>query len=675
MSARKLPASPALRKSSASSAPLFDATRFLASLRARPGVYVFYQADGAALYVGKAVNLKSRVSSYFRAGALSPKTRLMVSKIARAEVQQTRTDSEALLLENNLIKDKRPRYNISLRDDKSFPYIRLSARAQFPRFTFYRGRRARADQYYGPYPSAGAVREMLAQLHKIFRLRQCNDAFFRNRTRPCLQYQIKRCSAPCVGRIARDDYLEDVRQAKEMLGGRDFALIDELADKMERASTALDYETAARFRDRIALLQRARAGQYVAAGQSDADIVAVALEGDAACFAVVSIRHGRNLGVRFHIRRNPLDLSGAELLQAFLPQHYLGAAAAPCPPEILLSEKITGIVALRDALAQESPPTHSSPKDARGANKMRKLRKIEIKHRCRAHRARWIESARINAADHLRGHLAQHSQVAAQQRALAKMLSLAETPARIECFDISHTLGERAVGACVVFDRDGAVKSDYRKFNLADIAAGDDYAALEQTLMRRYKRVLAADGKMPDLIIVDGGKGQLRVAARVCEELQMLDSVALLGVSKGPARRAGEERLHLFGRTRAIQPGKRGGERGGKNDDKNDGKRNDKDDDQGSDHDGDNAAAALRLIQRIRDEAHRFAIGAHRQRRAKARTESPLQRIAGVGEKRRRSLLRYFGGMREVARAGVEDLAKAPGISPKLAQRIYDQLH
>lgn len=602
----------------------FDAARFLASLPARPGVYVFYQLDGKALYVGKASNLKARVASYFRASNPNPKTRLMVAKIHRAEIQQTATESEALLLENNLIKDKRPRYNISLRDDKSFPYIRLNARAEFPRFSFYRGRRARPDSYYGPYPSAAAVREMLAQLHKIFRLRQCTDAFFRNRSRPCLQYQIQRCSAPCVGRISRDDYRDDVRQAQAMLAGRDSALSDELAGKMEQAAAALDYEAAARHRDRIALIQRARGAQSATAGRADADVVAVAVDAGVACFGVLSIRHGRNLGARFQVRGNPLDLQPAALLEAFLPQNYLGDSSAQAPAEILVSEKITGRDSLQAALATEN-------------------KRVAIKYHCRAHRARWLDAARINTADHLRAHLEQRDQVDAQRHALVDLLALDEAPARIECFDISHTMGERAVGACVAFDAQGPVKSDYRRYNIADIAPGDDTAALRQTLLRRYRRMLEEDGKCPDLILIDGGKGQLRAAAEALEELQLLGQVALVAVAKGRARRAGEEQLHVFGRARALAPGR--------------------------------SSPGLRLIQRVRDEAHRFAITGHRKRRAKARSTSPLQHIEGVGEKRRRNLLRRFGGLREIARAGVDDLANTPGISPALAERIYRQLH
>lgn len=603
----------------------FDAARFLASLPGRPGVYVFYAQDGAALYVGKATNLKRRVASYFRASNQTPKTKLMVAKIQRAEIQQTATESEALLLENNLIKDKHPRYNISLRDDKSFPYIRLNAHAAFPRFTFYRGRRARPDIYYGPYPNATAVREMLAQLHKIFRLRQCTDAFFRNRSRPCLQYQIKRCSAPCVGRIARDDYQDDVRQAQAMLAGRDSALSDELAGKMERAAAALDFESAAKLRDRIALIQRARGAQSAAAGRADADVVAVAVDAGVACFGVLSIRHGRNLGARFQVRANPLDLQTAALLEAFLPQNYLGDSGVHAPAEILLSEAIAGRASLHQAFALEG-------------------KRVAIKHNCRAHRARWIEAARINTADHLRAHLDQRVQVDAQRHALAELLALDEPPARIECFDISHTMGERAVGACIAFDAHGPVKSDYRRFNIDGIEPGDDYAALGQTLLRRYKRMLEEDGKCPDLILIDGGKGQLRAAADALEELQLISQVTLVGVAKGRARRAGDETLHVHGaRMRALKPGP--------------------------------ASPGLRLIQRARDEAHRFAITGHRKRRAKARTTSPLQDIEGIGDKRRRNLLRHFGGWREIARAGVDDLRQVPGISAALAQKIYRRLH
>lgn len=600
----------------------FDSKIFLDTVSEKPGVYIFSDQDEKTLYIGKAKNLKKRLQSYFRRTGLTPKTKLMVSKITHAEIQQTRTESEALLLENNLIKAQRPRYNISLRDDKSFPYIRLTEQDPFPRFSFYRGRRSLPGKYYGPYPNAAAVREMLGHLHKIFRLRQCDDGFFRNRSRPCLQFQIKRCSAPCVGRIEQQDYLDDIRQAKAMLAGEDTRLIDELAEKMEKAATDLNYETAALYRDRIALLQRIREKQYVFSGVSDADVVAVALQSGLVCFGVVSIRHGRNLGTRFYIQANPLEQTACQLLEAFLPQNYLGTAI---PAKVLLSEKIDSRTTLQQAFSTDNK------------------RRVEILQQCRSHRARWIESARINTVDNLARHLSAKSQIHAQFVALAELLSLDEVPTRVECFDISHTMGERTVGSCVVFDHEGAVKSDYRRYNIAGIEPGDDYAAMRQVLSRRYTRVLENDGKLPDLVMVDGGKGQLGIAKEVFSELQILGAVTLMGVSKGPLRKPGEEQFHLLNSRRAIQPK--------------------------------GTSPASHLVQRIRDEAHRFAISGHRQRRAKARTESPLEQIDGIGDKRRRNLLRYFGGLREIKRAGIEDLAQAPGISPVLAQRIYDEFH
>ncbi len=600
----------------------FDPDAFLASVSEKPGVYIYYDAEGGTLYVGKAGNLRKRVSSYFRKSGLSPRTRLMVSRIHRAETQQTRTESEALLLENNLIKHRRPRFNVLLRDDKSYPYIRLTSGDAYPRFAFYRGRRSRPGQYFGPFPGAGAVREMLGHVQKIFRLRQCNDATFRNRSRPCLQYQIRRCSGPCVDLISREDYLEDVRQAEAMISGRDTKLMEELSRRMEAASARLEFEQAAEFRDRIARLQRVRENQYIDTQGTDADVVAVAVESGTICFGVVSIRGGRNLGGRYHIQHNPLDQAPAELLAAFLPQNYLGASI---PPEILLSHRIEGRASLQQVLSLEAGS------------------RVVVKSQCRTTRARWIEGARINTGDRLRVYLNEHSQLSKQFEALAALVGLEETPDRVECFDISHTQGERTVGSCVVFDSRGAVKSDYRKFNVSGIREGDDYGAMEQVLFRRYRRVLEDDGKLPDLVLIDGGKGQLAVAERVFGELQLAEQVPLVAVSKGPERRAGEEQLHIPGRRVPVCPG--------------------------------GASPASHLIQRIRDEAHRFAIAGHRNRRDKARTRSLLEEIEGVGEKRRRDLLRHFGGISEVRRAGIEELARVPGISPKLAERIYNQFH
>jgi len=600
----------------------FDSAVFLASVSEKPGVYIYYDVDGDTLYVGKARNLKKRVTSYFRKSGLNGKTRLMVSKIVRAETQQTQTESEALLLEHNLIKDRKPRYNILLRDDKSYPYIRLTEKDDFPRFTFYRGRRSQPGKYFGPYPSSAAVREMLAQIQKIFLLRQCRDSFFRNRSRPCLQYQIKRCSGSCVGLISEEDYAEDVRQARAMVSGRDVSLNQELVKKMESASAALEFEKAAEFRDRIARLQRVREKQYVSNDGSDADVVTVATDSANVCFGVTQIRQGRNLGGRFVIQQNPMDLEPSQLLEAFLTQTYLGSEI---PKEILISDSIESRASLQQVLSLEAGT------------------RVDIKSQVRSQRARWIDNAMINTQDRLRVYLNEHSQIVSQFEALAQTLSLQETPSRIECFDISHTMGERTVGSCVVFDHQGAIKSDYRKFNVEGITGGDDYAAMEQVLTRRYKRVLQDDGKLPDLVLIDGGKGQLGVAEKVFEELQLLDSVQLVGVSKGPERRAGEEQLHMVGSPRPVYPG--------------------------------STSPTSHLIQRIRDEAHRFAITGHRARRDKARTTSSLEQIEGIGEKKRRELLRHFGGLSEIKRAGIEDLTRVSGISPKLAERIYNQFH
>jgi len=599
----------------------FFLSLFLASVSTNPGVYIFYDNEGRALYVGKAKNLKKRVQIYFRDTGLTPKTRFMVSKIAKVETQQTRTESEALFLENNLIKNKKPRYNISLRDDKTFPYIRLTDE-RFPRFSFYRGVRSQPGQYFGPYPNAAAIRKILGYLYKIFKLRQCNDTFFHNRSRPCLQYQIKRCSAPCVNHISQEDYLDDIRQAKAMLIGQDHSLIQELADKMEKSSAKLEFKTAAIYRDRIALLQRCREKQYISSDiVSDADVIAVAMESGIVCFGVISIRQGQNFGGRFHVQTNSLGLDAGALLEAFLPQNYLGNAI---PQEILLSDKIERHSQLQQAFSFNSG------------------KKVKIKHQCRARRARWVESASINTRDHLRRHLNEQSQINTQFIALTKLLALEKVLQRIECFDISHTMGERTVGSCVVFNHQGAVKSDYRRFNITGIQPGDDYAAMEQILIRRYKRVKDYS-KLPDLVILDGGKGQLSVAKGVFAELQILGFVIIMGVSKGPDRRAGRECFHLIDLPRAIIPPR--------------------------------TSSALHLVQRIRDEAHRFAITCHRKRRAKARTNSPLEEIEGIGDKRRRSLLRYFGGLQEIKRAGIEDLSMVHGISLSLAEKIYTHFH
>lgn len=599
----------------------FDIDEFLAGLTSRPGVYIYRAEDGKVLYVGKAKNLKNRVSSYFRKSALPTRTMLMVSKISYAEVHQTHTEVEALLLENNLIKQYRPFYNVLLKDDKSYPYIRLNTRTRAPWLSYYRGARNKKGRFFGPFPSAGSVRETLSFLEQVFKLRQCAETIFKHRSRPCLQYQIKRCSAPCVGRITDERYAEDVEQAIAFLEGRDESLARDLVKNMDAASTAMDYEQAALLRDRIAALKQVQARQYVSSEHGDADIIALALEGDKACFYVSHVRHGRHLGGRHFIEMNRLDQPATAMMQSFVTQYYLGQSA---PKEIILSAEPEDIKLIETALTEQS----------RAA--------VKLKSRVRGHRLRWLKYAKVNAEDHLRQHLSERTTLNAQYQALINVLGLEQPPHRMECFDISHTGGERTVASCVVFDENGPVKSAYRRFNIEGIEPGDDYAAMRQVLMRRYQRLIEEDATLPDLIVIDGGKGQITQALEVMQELQRTD-VPLLGVSKGPERRPGEEKLHLAYEKKIMRLA--------------------------------HSSPALHLIQQIRDEAHRFAITGHRARRAKKMTSSPLLAVEGIGDKRRQALLKYFGGLQAVKNAGAEDLAKAPGISPKLAQRIYELFH
>ena len=599
----------------------FDIDEFLAGLTSRPGVYIYRAEDGKVLYVGKAKNLKNRVSSYFRKSALPTRTMLMVSKISYAEVHQTHTEVEALLLENNLIKQYRPFYNVLLKDDKSYPYIRLNTRTRAPWLSYYRGARNKKGRFFGPFPSAGSVRETLSFLEQVFKLRQCAETIFKHRSRPCLQYQIKRCSAPCVGRITDERYAEDVEQAIAFLEGRDESLARDLVKNMDAASTAMDYEQAALLRDRIAALKQVQARQYVSSEHGDADIIALALEGDKACFYVSHVRHGRHLGGRHFIEMNRLDQPATAMMQSFVTQYYLGQSA---PKEIILSAEPEDIKLIETALTEQS----------RAA--------VKLKSRVRGHRLRWLKYAKVNAEDHLRQHLSERTTLNAQYQALINVLGLEQRPHRMECFDISHTGGERTVASCVVFDENGPVKSAYRRFNIEGIEPGDDYAAMRQVLMRRYQRLIEEDATLPDLIVIDGGKGQITQALEVMQELQRTD-VPLLGVSKGPERRPGEEKLHLAYEKKIMRLA--------------------------------HSSPALHLIQQIRDEAHRFAITGHRARRAKKMTSSPLLAVEGIGDKRRQALLKYFGGLQAVKNAGAEDLAKAPGISPKLAQRIYELFH
>lgn len=599
----------------------FDYREFLKTVTPRPGVYRFVDAGGDVLYVGKARNLKKRLASHFRSSGAPVKTLAWVEQTHHVEITVTNTETEALLLEDNLIKALRPRYNVLLRDDKSYPYIYLSDDQEVPRLSFYRGPRTGKGRYFGPYPSAAAVRESLNLLQKVFRIRQCEDSFFRNRSRPCLQYQIKRCTAPCVALVELAAYREDVHHAVMFLEGRSQDVIDDLVKRMEEAAMNFHYERAAHFRDQIASLRRVQERQYVSGEGGDLDVVAVAARNGIACVTVFFIRAGRNLGNKNFFPQHAEQSSTEEVLGAFLSQYYLSRDA---PGEIIVNAEPPELDWLEAALTQHAG------------------RKIAIAVRVRGARARWLDLAAANAEEALAARLAGNLSLLQRFEALQEALGLDTAPQRLECFDISHTQGEATVASCVVFDPAGPVKADYRRYNIEGIAAGDDYAAMRQVLTRRYTKLKEGEGKLPDVLFVDGGRGQLAQAEHVLEDLQLSD-VTLVGIAKGPDRRPGLETLFLSGRNEPfILPAN---------------------------------SPALHLVQHIRDEAHRFAVTGHRQRRARARNRSPLEDIPGLGPKRRRELLTRFGGLQGVARAGVQDLATVPGISADLAKRIYHVFH
>ena len=601
--------------------PAFDAERFLQTVTTHPGVYRMIGDDGKVLYVGKARNLKKRLASYFRSNGLAVKTRALMSHTRRVEVTVTRTEGEALILENNLIKEFKPRYNILLRDDKSYPYIYLSAHPDFPRLGFHRGAKDPNGYYFGPYPSAGAVRESLNLLQKVFPVRQCEDTFYRNRSRPCLQYQIKRCTAPCVNLVPREQYQEDVRHAVMFLEGKNKQVIDELVERMEAAASALHFEEAGRYRDQIATLRRIQERQYVSGEGGDADVIASVARKGISCVTVFFLRNGHLLGNKTFYPQHAQDDAAADVLAAFIPQYYLGREV---PAEILLNHPLEDRELLEKTLGEFAG------------------HRVTLSHGVRGERARWLAMAGANAEHAITRQLASKANSLQRFEALQEALSLDLRPERIECFDISHTLGEATVASCVVFNTEGALKSDYRRFNIAGITPGDDYAAMHQALLRRYTRIKQGEGVLPDILLIDGGKGQVAQAVEVLEELQ-IEGVLIIGVAKGVERRPGAETLLL---SQAQQPFILPAD-----------------------------SPALHLIQQIRDEAHRFAISGHRARRGKTRNRSLLEDIPGLGPKRRRLLLTQFGGLQEVARAGVEDLTKVRGISLELAQRIYGVFH
>ncbi len=600
----------------------FDARRFVASLSHRPGVYRMRDGDGQVLYVGKARDLRKRVGSYFQRSHADAKTASMVAQVAGVDVTVTNTEAEALLLEYNLIKKHRPRFNVVLRDDKSYPYIYVSTEHPFPRLQFHRGAQKGKGRYFGPYPNAAAVRKTLNELQKLFMVRQCRDSFFANRTRPCLQYQIRRCTAPCVGYIDEERYREDVEAAILFLEGRNRSVVDVLVARMDRSAEQQEYERAAQYRDQIARLKKIEAQQDVARGAArDIDIVAGASRPGLNCVTVLFVRGGAVLGSRNHFPKLSGQAVAAEVMEGFLKQYYLGRDA---PQEIIVDTEIEDRELLEQQLAERSG--HA----------------VRIAHRVRGQRARWLKLAATNAQQGLDLKVASNATVRRQFEALGDVLGMESPPERLECFDVSHTGGEATVASCVVFNASGPLKSDYRRFNLEPQAAGDDYAAMREALARRYARVKKGEVPMPDVLFVDGGKGQLAEAQRVLDELE-LGWLTIVGVAKGRTRKPGMEQLFLAGQnTATILPPD---------------------------------SPALLLIQQLRDEAHRFAIAGHRQRRGKARTTSRLEQIPGLGPKRRRELLRQFGGLPGVLGASVDDLARVRGISRTLAERIYDDLH
>jgi excinuclease ABC subunit C len=599
----------------------FDAKAFVDALPSRPGVYRMLDAGGTILYVGKARSLKSRVGSYFQPSNVQPKVQALVAKTAAMEVTIANSDTEALLLEFNLIKKHRPRFNVVLRDDKSFPYLHLETGSDFPRLNFYRGSRKEAGRFFGPYPSAGAVRETLQQLQKLFRLRNCDDLYFANRSRPCLQYQIQRCTAPCVGLIAKADYARDVDAAIKVLEGRNDEAQVELARRMETAAEALNFEEAARVRDQLKNLKVIQAQQIVTADlDHDADVIAIAAANGEYCIALMFIRGGRSLGSTTFFPKAPwAEL--AEVLAAFVSQYYLERES---PAEIIVEREFEEMHALEATLAE------------------RAAHKVRITSQVRGIRARWLEMMHNNAEQALKMRALARGSIESSLEEIREAFDLAETPRRLECFDISHTGGTDTVASCVVFGMEGPIKSEYRRFNIAGIQPGDDYAAMHQALTRRYKRVRDGEVIAPDVLLIDGGKGQLTEAARVLDELGV-GGIVLIGVAKGADRRPGQEQLFSAGRdTPTILPPD---------------------------------SAALHLIQRVRDEAHRFAITGHRRKRAKRHSQSILETIPGLGPVKRRELLKQFGGLQGILRAGIDDFVQIRGLGRELGEVIYEHLH
>ncbi len=598
----------------------FDGRAFARELTTAPGVYRMFDAKGALLYVGKAKSLKKRVGSYFARPQLEPRIAAMVAQVAAIETTVVRTESEALILENELIKSLNPRYNVLLKDGKGYPSIFISGQ-EFPRIVFHRGARKSKGRYFGPYPSVVAVRESINRLQKLFRLRNCVDSFFENRSRPCLQYQIKRCTGPCVGLISPEDYARDVRHAVMFLEGRSSDVIDELVKAMEQASADLAFEQAAELRDEISRLRQMQAKQFVTGNEHDADVIGCVVREGQACVQALFFRDGTSLGSRHWLLRAAENAGPAEVLEAFVSQHY---AELPAPRTLILSHDIEDAELIAEALTAKSG------------------RKVEILKPQRGERVKLVELALRNADITLGTRLGSDAMQRERWQALVPLLGLSEAPSRIECFDISHTMGEGTVASCVVATEAGPQKSLYRRFNIRDVTPGDDYAAMHQAISRRFQRLVEEQTDLPDLLLIDGGAGQVGKALEALRELGV-DGVQVVGISKGPDRKPGFEELVLADSGRVLHP---------------------RADDGG-----------LLALQAVRDEAHRFAITGHRGRREKARTGSVLDEIEGIGARRRSALLKQFGGLQGIAGAGVEELMQVKGIDSALAERIYAHLH
>ena len=599
-----------------------DHENLLRSLPSKSGVYRMVDADGHVLYVGKAKDLKKRVASYFRTKGVSAKTRLLQRKTADVQITVTISETEALLLEQSFIKSENPPYNVVLRDGKSYPFIYLSGHA-YPRIRLHRGSKRGKGNYYGPFPSASAVRESITILQKLFRLRTCEDSFFKNRSRPCLQYQINRCSGSCVNAISQEDYAADLKLAKMFLEGKNEEVLSSFKENMHQAAENLEFERAASLRDQIKQLVKVQEAQYAEKGDSSIDVFGIAQDLHYTCIQALFVRHGRILGHRTWYPKNELGLDAAEMLQEFVSQYFFGGDKRDIPKQVLTNMALDDAEVLAEALTGVSG------------------RKVEFTHRGRTQRAQWIEMVSENAKVALEAYTAKKQNVFERLLNLQERLQLEEVPHRLECFDISHSAGEATVASCVVFDVNGPLKSDYRRFNINGITQGDDYAALEQATKRRYTRVQKEDGNLPDVLVIDGGRGQLNRVLNVLEELQISELV-VLGISKGEGRKIGLETVWKNGKESIDIPANSG---------------------------------AMHLLQHIRDEAHRFAISSHRNRRQKTRRVSELDEIEGIGPRRKRELLAHFGHISSIKGSSVEELAKVPGISRKLAEEIYGTFH